>query len=89
MTDGIRFDSPTERLAYELTQLMNRVPGTLFPRLRFAVTPEEHAEIRRFALERTGQFWSRLLDVPLVVEADPRAPRYCVEFGGADGEAQK
>ena len=43
-------------------------------RLRLAVTPKEHAEIRDYCLETSGVFYNRIGNVPLVVEEQADNP---------------
>ena len=48
-------------------------------RLRFAVTPQEFAEIRQYCLARDGKFYQRIRNVPLIVEQDPDNPDLYIE----------
>ena len=48
-------------------------------RMRYAVSPTEHVEIKAYLLARDGVFYNRLRAVPLVIEDEPDAPVLLVE----------
>jgi len=48
-------------------------------RLRFAVTAEEYADIRRYCLARDGRFHGRIRNCPLIVEEQPDDPPLFIE----------
>jgi hypothetical protein len=48
-------------------------------RLRLAVSPEEYEEIRKYMLVTYGEFYARIMHVPLIVESDPENPTLVIE----------
>lgn len=47
-------------------------------RIRFAVSPEEYNEIRKYCLSIDGRFHGRVRDIPLIVE--DREPELWTEY---------
>jgi hypothetical protein len=48
-------------------------------RMRLAVTPEEYEEVRQYMFDHYGEFYSRIMNIPLVVEADPENPSLTIQ----------
>jgi len=71
----------------DLVTFANRLP--VFPsgtwkRVRLAVTPDEHEQIRQFFFaDSGGQFWSAIRGVPLLVEEHPTHPLISLEIDPA------
>ncbi len=52
---------------------------TSFERVRFAVSADEFMEIRAYCMKRDGKFFSRIRNVPLIVEEFPDTPLLAYE----------
>jgi hypothetical protein len=48
-------------------------------RMRLAVSPDEYKEIKEYMLDRYGDFYTRIMNVPLVVEANPKSQPLIVQ----------
>lgn len=68
-----------EALVSEIATALNT---SLFkqPRLRVAVTPAEFLEIREYMLDKYGEFYARILNIPLVVQSDAIEPELKMEI---------
>lgn len=49
-------------------------------RLRIAVDPLEYETVRAYMLDKYGEFYGRILNVPIVVDPLPKDPPLLVEY---------
>jgi hypothetical protein len=49
-------------------------------RLRIAVDPAEYETVRTYMLNKYGEFYGRILNVPIVVDPLPKDPPLLAEF---------
>jgi len=62
-----------------LIKAVYALSGPDITRFRLAVTMEEFNEMRVYLLATEGKWWSRIRDIPLVIENHPDHPIYAFE----------